>query len=119
MDEIRADHGGMMLVPAGHGAGSAHGLIGVEETTAGFGTGAHGGDGVASGALASVHGTHDEDGGVGKSGSDAADRTDQFRFVLLFDVGGKARFVGAVVDDDKVGIAMLERVGEGCGVEST
>src|ERR1700761_8835325 len=101
MDEIGADHGGMMLVPAGHGSGSAHGLVGVEETAAGFcgdalldgndlRNGAHGGDGVASGAFAAVHGAHDEDRSVGEGGADAADGANEFGLVLLFDVGWKA-----------------------------
>ena len=68
-------------------------------------------------AFAAVHGAHDEDGGVGESGADAADGADQFGAVLLFDVGREAAFVGAVVDDDEVGVAMLECGGEGLGVE--
>src|ERR1700754_1228533 len=101
MDEIGANHRGMMLVPAGHGSGATHGLVGIEEAAAGFGgdalldsndfgNSAHGGDGVASGAFAAVHGAHDEDGGVGQRGTNAADGTDEFGFVLLFDEGGKA-----------------------------
>ena len=77
-----------------------------------LGDGAHGGDGVAA-ALAAVHGAHDEDGGVGEGGADAADGADEFALVLLFDVGGEAGLVGAVVDDDEVGVAVLEGGGEG------
>ena len=122
VDEIGADHGGVAVVPAGHGSVAAHGLVSIEEAAAGlFGDalldgddlrdGAHGGDGVAV-ALAAVHGTHDEDGGVGEGGADAADGADEFSFVLFFNVGGKAGLVGAVVDDDEVGVAVLERGGE-------
>ena len=34
-------------------------------------------------AFAAVHGPHDEDGGVGEGGSDAADGADELGFVLL------------------------------------
>src|ERR1700678_1111702 len=118
VDEVGADHGGMAVVPEGHGAAAAHGLVGVEETAAGFfgdalldgddfGDGAYGGDVVAV-AFAAVHWAHDEDGGVGERGTDAADGADELAFVLLFDVGGEARLVGAVVDDDEVGVAVFE-----------
>src|SRR6266851_600727 len=128
MDEVGADHGGVAIVPEGHGAVAAHGLIGVEEAASGLfgdallddddlGDGAHGGD-LVSAALAAVHGAHDEDGGVGESGADAAYGADKLGPVLFFDVGGEATFVGAVVDDDEVGIAVLECGGEGLGVES-
>src|SRR5438876_8023020 len=117
----------MAVVPEGHGAVAAHRLIGVEEAAAGLfgdalldgddlGYGAHGVDLVAA-AFASVHGAHDEDGGVGESGADAADGADQLGPVLFFDVGGVAALVGAVVDDDEVGVAVLECGGEGLGVE--
>ena len=36
VDEVGADHGRMAVVPAGHGAVAAHGLVGVEEATAGL-----------------------------------------------------------------------------------
>ena len=127
MDEVGSDHGGVAIVPAGHGAVAAHGLVGVEEAAAGLfgdalldgddlGDGAHGGDRVAA-AFAAVHGAHDEDGGVGEGGADAADGADELGFVLLFDVGGEAALVGAVVDDDEVGVAVLECGGEGLGIE--
>src|SRR5229473_80074 len=118
MDEVGADHGGVAVVPEGHGAVAAHGLVGVEEATAGLfgdalldgddlGDGGHGGDLVA-GAFAAIHGAHDEDGGVGEGGADAADGSDQLGAVLFFDVGGEAAFVGAVVDDDEVGVAVFK-----------
>ncbi len=118
VDEVGADHGGVALIPAGHGAAAAHGLVGVEEAATGLlgdalldgddlGDGAHGGYLVAA-AFAAVHRTHDEDGRVGEGGSDAADGADELGFVLLFDVGGEAALVGAVVDDDEVGVAVLE-----------
>src|SRR5271154_4357582 len=127
MDEVGTDHGRVAIVPAGHGAVAAHGLIGVEEAAAGLfgdalldsddlGDGTHCGDGVTV-TLATVHGAHDEDGGVGEGGADAADGADEFGLVLLCDVGGEARLVGSVVDDDEIRVAVLECGGEGVGVE--
>jgi hypothetical protein len=75
VNEVGSDHGRVAIVPAAHRSVAAHGLIGIEEAAAGFfcdalldghdlWNGRHGGDGGAA-ALATVHRTHDEDGGVG------------------------------------------------------
>jgi hypothetical protein len=129
VDEVGSDHGWMMAVPARHGSVAAHGLISVEEAAASLlgdalldgddlRDGAHGVDLVAV-AFATVHRAHDEDGGVGECGADTADGADEFAFILFFDVRGESGLVGAVVDDDEVGVAMLERGGEGCGTEGS
>src|ERR1700733_11696774 len=108
MNEVGADHGRVMIVPARHSAVASHGLVGVEEAAAGslgdallngddLGDGGHGG-GLVAAAVAAIHGAHDEDGGVGERGADTADGADELGLVLFFDVGGKAGLVGAVVD---------------------
>ncbi len=127
VNEIGSYHRRVTAIPLPHGTVAAHGLVSIEEATSGLagdtllngddlGDGADGGDLVAV-ALSAVHGTHDEDGGVGEGGADAADGSDELRFVLFFDVGGETRLVGAVVDDDEIGVAMLERGVEGLGIE--
>ena len=129
VDEVARDEAGMAGVPAGHGAVAAHGVKGIEERAVLLGgdaalDGDDAGDGVVgldlvdAGALAAVHGAHDEDGDVGERGADAGDGGAEGGLVLLVDVGAEAGLVGAVVDDDERGAGVLERGGPGGVVEA-
>src|SRR5206468_3271204 len=110
-----------------HRTVAAHSLVCVEEAASGLlrdplldrddlGYRTHRGD-LGTVAFAAIHRAHDQDRGVGKSGADAADGANKLRPILLFNVGGEARLISPVVDDDEVGIPVREGGGEGLRVE--
>ena len=126
VDEVSGDEARVSGVPALHGSVSAHSFKGIEKRALLLGgdvaldrddarDGVVGDDAVDAGAFTAVHGAHDQDGNVRQRGANAADSRAEGGFVGFVDVGPKAGFIGAVIDDDQLGVVMFELFGPYAG----
>ena len=122
MDEVGADEARFGRVPLAHGAIAAHGHKGIEERALQFrphallngdhaAQGGYRADGAVGQALAAVHGAHDQDARLGQGRAHAAQRFAELSFIGGVDEFLVDAFIRAVVDDDQVGLGMLQQTG--------